>query len=69
MRKLEDRARVLEGKISEAEGRIRNLEERLAHFVSAEETRRLSNELEAERAALAAFETEWTGVLEAIEAL
>ena len=69
MKKLTERSAFLETKIAGAEGAIRRLEERLAVFVSAEETQRASADLEGVRAELAQAENEWAELQEEISAV
>jgi ATP-binding cassette, subfamily F, member 3 len=59
LKKLQDRARELETQIAALEAEIASDEESLANFVSAEETMRLSAQLEKRRAALSALLAEW----------
>jgi ATP-binding cassette, subfamily F, member 3 len=59
LKKLQDRARELETQIAALEAEIASDEESLANFVSAEETVRLSTQMEKRRAALSALLSEW----------
>ncbi len=59
LKKLQDRARDLETQIAALEAEIASDEESLANFVSAEETMRLSTQLDKRRAALSALLAEW----------
>jgi ATP-binding cassette subfamily F protein 3 len=59
LKKLQDRARELEKQIAALEAEIASDEESLANFVSAEETVRLSTQVEKRRAALSALLSEW----------
>jgi ATP-binding cassette subfamily F protein 3 len=59
LKKLQDRARELETQIAALEAEIASDEESLANFVSAEETVRLSTQMEMRRAALSALLAEW----------
>ena len=59
LKKLQDRARELERQIAALEAEIASDEEGLANFVSAEETVRLSTQVEKRRAALSALLAEW----------
>jgi ATP-binding cassette subfamily F protein 3 len=68
LKKLQDRARELETKIAALEGEIASDEESLANFVSAEETMRLSTQVEKRRAALNALLAEWEETSQAQEA-
>jgi ATP-binding cassette subfamily F protein 3 len=59
LQKLQERARELEKQIATLEAEIASDEESLANFVSAEETVRLSTQVEKRRAALSALLAEW----------
>jgi ATP-binding cassette subfamily F protein 3 len=59
LKKLQERARELEQQIATLEAEIASDEESLANFVSAEETVRLSTQVEKRRAALSALLAEW----------
>jgi ATP-binding cassette subfamily F protein 3 len=59
LKKLQDRARELETQIAALEAEIASDEESLANFVSAEESMRLSTQVEKRRAALSALLAEW----------
>jgi ATP-binding cassette subfamily F protein 3 len=59
LKKQQDRARELETQIAALEAEIASDEESLANFVSAEETVRLSTQVEKRRAALSALLSEW----------
>jgi ATP-binding cassette subfamily F protein 3 len=59
LKKLQDRARELETQIAALEAEIASDEESLANFVSAEESMRLSTQMEKRRAALSALLAEW----------
>jgi ATP-binding cassette, subfamily F, member 3 len=59
LKKLQDRARELETQIAALEAEIASDEESLANFVSAEETIRVSTQLDQRRAALSALLSEW----------
>ena len=59
LKKLQDRARELETQIAVLEAEIASDEESLANFVSAEETMRVSTQLDRRRAALSALLSEW----------
>jgi uncharacterized protein YlxW (UPF0749 family) len=59
LKKLQERVRELETQIATLEAEIASDEESLANFVSAEETMRLSAQLEKRRAALSALLAEW----------
>jgi ATP-binding cassette subfamily F protein 3 len=58
-KKLEDRVQELEEQISQLEGAIASAETSLQTFVSAEETARVSRELDQHRADLQARVAEW----------
>ena len=58
-RQLEDRVRELEDEISSLESAVSNCETSLQNFVSAEESARLTRELEQNRVALKARLAEW----------
>jgi ATP-binding cassette subfamily F protein 3 len=59
VKKQQERARELETQIAALEAEIASDEESLANFVSAEETMRLSTQVEKRRAALSALLAEW----------
>ena len=59
LKKQQERARELEAQIAALEAEIASDEESLANFVSAEETMRLSTQVEKRRAALSALLAEW----------
>jgi len=59
LKKLQDRARELETQIAALEAEIASDEESLANFVNADETMRLSAQVEKRRAALSALLSEW----------
>ncbi len=59
LKKLQERTRELEAQIAALEAEIASDEESLANFVSAEETMRLSTQVEKRRAALSALLSEW----------
>jgi ATP-binding cassette, subfamily F, member 3 len=59
LKKLQERTRQLETQIASLEVEIASDEESLANFVSAEETMRLSTQVEKRRAALSALLSEW----------
>jgi len=69
MKKLTDRAAFLENKIAAGEAAIAQLEARLAVFVNAEETQRVSTDLDRTRAEVAQFETEWAELQDEIAAV
>ncbi len=59
LKKLQDRARELETQIAALEAEIASDEESLANYVSAEESMRVSTQLEKRRATLSALLAEW----------
>jgi ATP-binding cassette, subfamily F, member 3 len=59
LKKLQERARELETQIAALEAEIASDEESLANFVSADETMRLSSQVEKRRVALSALLSEW----------
>ncbi|HEX5229799.1 MAG TPA: ABC-F family ATP-binding cassette domain-containing protein [Bryobacteraceae bacterium] len=61
-KKQQERAKELESKISVLEAEIRSDEESLSNFVSAEETMRISEQLEERRAKLDGLMQEWEQV-------
>jgi ATP-binding cassette subfamily F protein 3 len=67
-KQMEDRVRELEGEISRAETAIADCEAALQAFVSAEETARLTLELDQHRAALKGHLAEWEGLAQALDA-
>jgi ATP-binding cassette, subfamily F, member 3 len=68
LKKLQDRARGLETQIAALEAEIANDEKNLASFVSAEETMRLSSQVEKRREALNALLAEWEETSQSQEA-
>jgi len=68
LKKLQDRARELETQIATLEAEIASDEQSLANFVSAEETMRVSAQLEKRRAALNALLAEWEETSQSQEA-
>ena len=62
LKKLQERTRELEAQIAALEAEIASDEESLANFVSAEETMRLSTQVEKRRAALSALLSEWEAI-------
>jgi ATP-binding cassette subfamily F protein 3 len=68
LKKLQDRARELEKQIAELEAEIAADEQSLGNFVSAEETMRLSAQVEERRAALGRLLSEWEQTTQAVEA-
>ena len=67
-KQMEDRVRELEAEISRAETAIADCETALQTFISAEETARLTNELDQHRAALKDHLAEWEELGQALEA-
>jgi predicted nucleic acid-binding Zn-ribbon protein len=68
LKKLTGRAALLEAHLAELEAAVRTCQERLAVFVSADETARLTAELERVRAEITGAEAEWTELQDAIAA-
>jgi ATP-binding cassette subfamily F protein 3 len=66
-KKMEDRIRELEGKISRAEAVIEQCETTLQNFVSAEESQRQSQELDQQKAAHASFLKEWEDLSQSLQ--
>jgi ATP-binding cassette subfamily F protein 3 len=66
-RQMEDRVRELEGEIASAESAIANCETALQTFVSAEETARLTQELNQHRSALKNHLAEWEDLAQALQ--
>jgi ATP-binding cassette, subfamily F, member 3 len=66
-KKMEDRIRELEGKISRAEAVIEQCETTLQNFVSAEESQRQSQELDQQKAAHASFIKEWEDLSQSLQ--
>jgi ATP-binding cassette subfamily F protein 3 len=67
-KQMEDRVKELEQQISRAEAAIADCETALQTFVSAEETARLTHQLEEERAALQGCMAEWEELAQELEA-
>ncbi len=67
-KQLEDRVRELEAEISRTETAIVECETALQTFVSAEETTRLTQQLEQQRAALKSHLSEWEDLAKTLEA-
>jgi ATP-binding cassette, subfamily F, member 3 len=67
-KQLEDRVRELEAEISRTESAIVECETALQTFVSAEETTRLTQQLEQQRAALKSHLSEWEDLAKTLEA-
>ncbi|MBV8052691.1 MAG: ABC-F family ATP-binding cassette domain-containing protein [Acidobacteriaceae bacterium] len=66
-KQMEDRVRELEAEISRTESAIADCETGLQTFVSAEETTRLSQELDQQRSALKLHLSEWEDLAKALE--
>jgi ATP-binding cassette, subfamily F, member 3 len=64
---MQDRAQELEEQISSLESTIAQCESSLQNFVSAEESTRLSRELEQNRAQLQARVAEWEQIGQELE--
>jgi ATP-binding cassette, subfamily F, member 3 len=67
-KQMEDRVRELEAEIARAESAIADCETALQTFVSAEETARLTQELNQHRGALKNHLAEWEGLAQTLEA-
>ena len=67
LKKMQDRCQELEQQIEQVESEIAGYEAELANFVSAEESLRVSNLLEASRAALSKHLAEWEQVSQLVE--
>ncbi len=67
LKKLQDRARKLETQIAALEAEIASDEESLANFVSAEETMRISTQMEKRRSALSTLLSEWEEATQGME--
>jgi len=65
---MEDRAGEIEREVAKREAEIAALEEELGHFVSVEETVRLTKLAEQRRTEIEALMKEWEQVSAAIEA-
>ena len=68
LRQMKERRREIEEEVTRLEAEIADYEAGLASFVSVDETRRLSELLDARRGDLNAVMSEWEEVVEAIEA-
>jgi ATP-binding cassette, subfamily F, member 3 len=68
LRQMEERRKAIEAEVARLETEIAGYEARLANFVSAEETRRTSELLEARRSDLSRRMAEWEDVAQSIEA-
>lgn len=69
LKQMQQEAEALEKKISDMEGSIRTTERLLSEYVSAEQSQRLSMELEHQRAALDQVMSQWEAVSAQIEAI
>jgi ATP-binding cassette subfamily F protein 3 len=65
---MKERSRAIEDEITRLEVEIADYEAALGNFVNAEETKRMSELLEARRADLESLMTEWEDVAQLIEA-
>ena len=68
LRQMQDRRQTLEAQVARLEAEIADHESALAHFVSAEETRRVSELLDARRTDLGTLLSEWEEVSQALDA-
>jgi ATP-binding cassette, subfamily F, member 3 len=68
LRQMKERSREIEENVSRVEAEIAGYEAALANFVSAEETLRVTNLLDAKRQDLTALMSEWEAVEQTIEA-
>ncbi|HUP04129.1 MAG TPA: ABC-F family ATP-binding cassette domain-containing protein [Bryobacteraceae bacterium] len=69
VQRMRERLGSIEEKVGQLEAGIADCESALAHFVSAEETRRVSELLETQRANLATLMGEWEEITQSIEAM
>ncbi len=69
LQRMKERLGTIEEEVGELEAGIAGYESTLARFVSAEETRRIAELLEARRAQLAVLMGEWEEISQSIEAL
>jgi ATP-binding cassette subfamily F protein 3 len=69
LKQMQQEAEALEKKISDIEESIRATEQSLSEYVSAEQSQRLSEELEHQRAALDQVMSQWEAVSAQIEAI
>jgi len=67
LKQIEDRIEQVESALSAIEPKITGAEERLGHFVSAEESQRTAEELERLRAQRASLTAEWDSLATALE--
>ncbi len=68
LRQMKERSRAIEDEITRLEVEIADYEAALGNFVNAEETKRMTELLEARRADLESLMTEWEEVAQLIEA-
>jgi ATP-binding cassette subfamily F protein 3 len=68
LRQMKERSRAIEDEITRLEVEIADYEAALGNFVNAEETKRMTELLEARRADLESLMTEWEDVAQLIEA-
>ncbi|HLI83072.1 MAG TPA: ABC-F family ATP-binding cassette domain-containing protein [Bryobacteraceae bacterium] len=69
LRKMEEQRKALEQEVARLESEIAGYETQLSNFISAEESQRTAELLEARRADLSARMAEWEKVAESIEAM
>jgi hypothetical protein len=68
VRQMQDRCQEIESKIAGVESEIAQHEASLAHFVSSDETLRITNLLEQRRADLSTLLADWEQVSQELEA-
>ena len=68
LRRMKERQHEIEDEVTRLEIEIADYEASLAHFISTEETRRVSSLLDARRSDLAALMSEWEEVGKTLEA-
>jgi ATP-binding cassette subfamily F protein 3 len=68
LKQMQERARELEERVSTLEASVRETEEAIGRFVSPQESLRLSQQLEGQRAELESAMSEWEQLSEQIEA-
>ena len=66
-KQMAERLAKVEAEVSRTEAVIAESEQSLSHYVSAEETQRVSALLEEKRRSLEALESEWAELSEALE--
>ena len=66
-KQMAERLAKVEAEVSRTEAVIAESEQSLSNYVSAEETQRVSALLEEKRRSLAALESEWAELSEALE--